>query len=141
MPEHDFRNAVFKITDTGSTLRTIAAIEEFVITPSAKLYDDTAPGSTGEQWFRGIEKGTITMRIKWKEGDAVDPDAIFSGLATHTAAVAVEYYPAGEATGDPKYTGNVWVTEDGWRITQRLNEMMKGEVQLVFDNGWTRGTA
>ena len=140
MPEYDFRNQVFKITDTGATLRTIVAIEDFTITPSAKLLDDTAPGSTGDQFFRGIEKGTISMRVKWKRGDTVDPDLIFSGLAVHTAAVAAEYYPAGETTLFPKYTGNVWVAEDGWRIVGRVNEMMKGEVQLVFDNGWTRGT-
>lgn len=141
MPKVDIRSRVIKIdTTTGGQKDISPYVESMDVDYSAKLIDDTAPSSSGDQSFRGIKAGGATLTLKWAEGDAVDIDALFSGLAAHTAAVDWEDYPSTTGAGQPKYTASAWVAENGWRIVSRVNDLTKGEVRLTWDNGWTRAT-
>lgn len=105
--------AVFKLADSGDTLRDISTyMTQESLQRSLAEEDVTAQGQTTTPFYRsyipGIAEGTIPI-----EG-LFDPtvDGYLSGIYGAAAVKAWEYYPAGTPVGatKPKYSGNAVLT-------------------------------
>ena len=98
--------AVLKITDSGSTLRDVSAYLTSAGSPfSADVAEVTALSNTNKAYIPGLKDGKFSLAGSW------DPtvDGYIYGVLGGTAA-PFEYYPAGTASGNVKYSGSAICT-------------------------------
>lgn len=96
------RTAVLKVSDSTSTLRDVSTyINQSGLDRTADLVDVTAFQATSKAFIAGFKDGKFTLSGFW------DPtvDGYLSGIYGGTAD-DFEYYPAGTASGNVKYSGS-----------------------------------
>lgn len=105
------KDSVFKIDDSGGTLRDISAHANSVsgIPGSRNLGDVTAFGDQGERSLPGLANGSITVQGHFDTAATTGSYVVLNGLRTATATSSVEYGPIGSTGGNPKYTCEVWM--------------------------------
>lgn len=99
------KDAVFKITDSGSTLRDISTVLSSVsLSREADTAETSALGTTAKTYIPGLTDATISI-----EGMA---DVTTSGYLEGVLGLskAFEFYPAGTAVGQVKYSGSAILT-------------------------------
>lgn len=95
------KDAVFKITDAGAVLRDISAqLTSSGFDFNSDVAEISGLGSTDKSYVAGLNDATCAL-----DGilDATTDGYLFGirGLSK-----AFEYYPQGNSTGKPKYTGS-----------------------------------
>lgn len=134
----DSEVSVFKITDTGSTLRDIT---DYVVAVDGlpgprELNEATTLNQSGRKWHPTLQNVPFTLELVYSEDASVGTDTVLGPLRTYTSAVAFEYYPAG-ATG-VKYSGNAWVRN--YQVTTRVGTLVLARCELQVDGTVTRTT-
>lgn len=133
----DSKLSVFKIDDTGSTLRDVSPYITSIdgLPGPRRLYPVTALGDSGDKYHPGLQGATITLELMWSVDASVGPDTVFGPLRTHTSAVDFEYYPEGTT----KYSGTCWVED--FNIHTRVNNLVMATVVMKVDGTVTRTAA
>ena len=126
-------DAVFKLDDsTGSNLVDLSAyLTDCGMTRSVDALEKTHFGDTAKKYFPGLEDGQISV-----SGD-YDPtlDAHLDGIV-RVADLDWEYYPQGNASGDPKYSGQCILTS--FNPSGNVAELGKIGFELQVSGGVTR---
>jgi hypothetical protein len=132
----DSQVSVFKITDTGSTLRDVSAsIVSIEGLPGPRELNEATPlNQAGHKYHPTLENGPINLEVIFDDTANTGSDTVFGPLRTHTAAVAFEYYPKGGSS--PKYSGNCWVRN--YSIQTRVGSLLTARVELQVDGQVTR---
>lgn len=100
--------SVFKITDTGGTLRDISAnIVSIRPSFSRKFSEKTVLGASHEQSWPGIKVSSFDLELVYNETADTGTDTVLGPLLEDTTARAYEYYPRG--TSGKKYYGTCYV--------------------------------
>jgi len=99
------KDAVFKITDSGATLRDISTVLSSVsLSREADTAETSALGTTAKTYIPGLTDATISI-----EGMAdVTTSGYLEGILG--TSKAFEFYPAGTAVGQVKYSGSAILT-------------------------------
>lgn len=134
----DSQLSVFKITDTGSTLRDVsAAIVAIEGLPGPRDLNEATPlNQAGHKFHPSLENGPVNLEIMFDDTALTGSDTVFGPLRTHTAATAFEYHPVGVGSGKVKYTGNVWVRN--YNIGTRVGSLLSAKVEMQVDGVVTR---
>lgn len=99
------KDAVFKITDSGSTLRDISTVLSSVtISREVDTAETSALGTSAKTYIAGLNDATIAI-----DGMA---DITTSGYLEGVLGLSkvFEFYPAGTASTQVKYTGSAILT-------------------------------
>ena len=137
----DSKVSVFKLDDSGGTLRTLTAyIDNIDGLPGARGMDVvTALGDTGQKQIPGIANTTYSISGHWDPTATTGPNAVLSGLAlTATATASFEYGPGGGSASDIKYSGECWCTE--YKITSAVGNKVSFSATFQVDGVVTPGT-
>lgn len=121
------KSAVFKIND-GSTLRDISdVVNSSALSRSAETAEVTALGNSSKAYIPGLKDATISI-----EGMA---DVTTSGYLNGVLGVSTawEFYPAGTAAGQVKYSGNGILTSLETSAEVGGAVSISGEVQVTGD--------
>lgn len=99
------KDAVFKITDAASTLRDISTVLSSVsLSREADTAETSALGTSAKSYIPGMTDATISI-----EGMAdVTTSGYLEGILG--TAKAFEFFPAGTAVGQVKYSGSAILT-------------------------------
>jgi len=137
MAKFDSSTSVFKIDDSGGTLRDISAYLTDVsgLPGPRNLSEVTALGDTGAKFHPGLQNVTPSISGHYDTTATTGPDVILGGLRTHTAAISFEYYPQGTGSGF-KYTGDIWVTD--YSITSTVGSQVNFTSTLQVNGTVTR---
>lgn len=109
---------VFKVDDSGGTLRDISAYVDSVDFPqNVDMAETTGEGGTTAKTFiPGVREGKISVKGTWDNTASVGSETVLGALANAGGqlaaggSVSFEYNPAGTATGTTKYTGECYMT-------------------------------
>ena len=126
--------AVLKISDSASTLTDVSAyLTSAGLGNTADLAETSTLNTTSKQYIAGLKDGSFSL-----EGN-FDPtaDSVLSGVLGGTAD-DFEYYPAGTATGAPKYSGSGFLVS--YDITTGVDDAAKFSAEYQVTGGVTRGT-
>lgn len=136
---YDSIESVFKLADSGDTLRDISPYVESIegLPGEWEMIPVTSFADSGEVSVKGQQKATITIVLVYSADATVGPDTILRPLYDHTAVVAFEYYPIGTASGKPKYSGNVWLEK--YPIATKKGELLTTTITLRVVDGVTTG--
>lgn len=137
----DSRNSIFKIDDSGGTLRTLTSyIDNVDGLPGARTMDDvTALGDTGHKNIPGIANTTFSISGHWDSTATTGPNAVLAGIAlSSTATASFEYGPEGSSSGNIKYSGECWCTE--YKITSAVGSKVSFSATFQVDGVVTAGT-
>ncbi len=137
----DSKVSVFKIDDTGATIRNLSQyITEISGLPGARnLNEVTALGDDGAKFIPGLENVTVSLSGVFDDTATTGPDAVLGPLRTfETNAVDFEYGPEGATTGDIKYSGTCWVTT--YEVASSVGSRVQWSASLQVDGKVTRGT-
>lgn len=134
----DSQLSVFKITDTGSTLRDVSAsIVSIEGLPGPRDLNEATPlNQAGRKYHPSLENGPINLEVIFDDTANTGSDPVFGPLRTHTAATAFEYHPVGVGSGKVKYTGNCWVRN--YNIGTRVGQLLTARVECQVDGQVTR---
>lgn len=107
------KDAVFKLDDSGGTLRTLTSYVDGVSgLPGARsLSPVTAFGDQGEKSIPGTANIKFTVKGSYDPTATTGPNAVIGSLRTATATASFEYGPGGGGTGDVKFSGEAWLEE------------------------------
>lgn len=122
--------AIFKVTDSGATLRDISTyLTSTGLQRLADMAETSTLGTTAKSYIPGMTDGTIPL-----EGN-FDPtvDGYLSGVLGYSTALSFEYYPAGEPVGatKPKYSGSCWLASYDIETGTDDKAGISGELQLT----------
>lgn len=136
----DSSTSVFKLDDSGGTLRTLTAYVDSVdgLPGARELSDVTALSDSGHKYLPTIPNPNFSINGSFDSTATTGPDAIIGGLETATATASFEYHPEGTGSGSPKYTGECWLLE--YRITSQVGSNVKYSASFQVDGVVTRGT-
>lgn len=127
------KDAVFKVDDSGATLRDISNILSSVtLSREADTAEVSALGNNDKVYIAGLRDATISI-----EGMA---DVTTSGYLYGILGVVTdfEYYPAGEGAGEVKYSGQAILTSFETAAELGGAVSVSGEFQIT--GGVTRAT-
>jgi hypothetical protein len=120
------KDAVFKVTDAGSTLRDISdVLNTASLSREVETAEVTTLGDDDKAYIPGLRDGTVSV-----EGMAdVTTSGYIDGLLGTTTTF--EFYPAGTGTGQVKYAGSCILTsvETGAELGGAVT--MSGEFQIT----------
>lgn len=105
------KDSVFKIDDSGGTLRDISGhVDNVSGLPGApQLNPVTSYGDQGEKSIRGIEVTSFTVSGQFDTAATTGSITVLNGIRTTTATASFEYGPEGGTTGKVKYSGECWL--------------------------------
>lgn len=127
------KNTVFKVQDSGSTLRDLSAyLTSDGLSREADVPETTTKGSNSKSYIAGLLDGTVSIEGTW---DAT-ADGYLAGILNLSRNF--EYHPAGTAATTPKYTGSCILTK--YEVSSDVGDVItfSGEFQITGDV--TRGT-
>lgn len=126
--------AVLKINDASSSLTDVSAyLSSAGLSNVADVAEVSTLNSTAKQYIGGLKDGSFPLEGNFEP----TADALLSGVLGGSAD-GFEYYPAGTATGMPKYTGNGFLVS--YEITTPVDDAAKFSAEYQVTGGITRGT-
>lgn len=131
MPAVHGKEAAFKITDSGGTLRDITAqLTDQTLNQLADMLDVTAFGATSKAKIAGVKDANGSTAGQY---DAT-VDGYLAGIVG--MARAFEYFPNGTGTGSVKYSGSAIVTSYGQ--SSSVSDASKFDVSFEVTGAVTR---
>lgn len=104
----------FKIDDSAGILRDLSVFVNSVegLPGDGEVSETTTFGAAGDAktFIRGLNGAEFSIEGLYDSTATTGPDAVLSGLRTAEASSTFEYFPAGNVTGEAKYTGECFLT-------------------------------
>jgi hypothetical protein len=129
------KSAVFKIDDSGGTLRDISDVCNSVSFPrDAEVLETTSFGSNDRTYIVGFKNATISVEGSF---DAT-VDGYLSGILGQDATVSFEYGPEGSTSPRTKYTGEAILTS--YENSAGVGDVVNFSAEFQITGAVTRGT-
>ena len=129
------KSAVFKLDDSGGTLRDISAyLEEVSMPRSIETAETTTFGSSAKSYITGLTDATISLTGKFDS----TADGYLAGVIGQSATITFEYGPAGSTAGLIKYTGECILTS--YEVGATVGDAVTASVELQVTGAITRTT-
>jgi hypothetical protein len=127
--------AVFKIDDSGGTLRNISdALNSISFPREAEVLETTSFGSSDRTYIVGFKNGTISIEGSF---DATY-DGYLAGVLGQDATLSFEYGPEGSTSTYTKYTGECILTS--YESTAGIGDVVSISAEFQISGAVTRGT-
>jgi predicted secreted protein len=128
------KNAIFKITDSGATLRDISnVVKEVTLPRSIETGETTSFGSGAKTYVTGLSDATISVSGTF---DAT-VDGYLAGLIG-SDATAFEYGPEGSTSTRIKFTGSAILTK--YEIGAPVGDVVTFSAEFQVSGAITRTT-
>lgn len=129
------KSAVFKLDDSGGTLRDISAYLDDISFPQpVETAETTTFGASSKTYIVGLKDSTVSLSGKW--------DSTFDGYVApalgQSATLSFEYGPAGSTGGYVKYSGEAIITS--YDVSAPIGDVVTVSVELQVTGAVTRGT-
>lgn len=139
MAQSHGKDSVFKVDDSGGTLRDITAHLDSVDFPqTVDTAESSTFGDTAKEYFVGLKDATISISGKWDNTTTTGPDAVLGTQPSAGASRTFEYGPEGGTTGKIKYSGECHLTS--YQITGSIGDMVTFSAEFQVTGAVTRGT-
>jgi hypothetical protein len=126
--------AVFKIDDSGGTLRNISdALNSISFPREAEVLETTSFGSSDRTYIVGFKNGTISIEGSF---DAIY-DGYLAGVLGQDATLSFEYGPEGSTVTYTKYTGECIMTS--YESTAGIGDVVSVSAEFQITGAVTRG--
>lgn len=126
--------AVFKVDDSGGTLRDISNTLNSVTFPrEAEVLETTSFGSSDRTYIVGFKNGTISIEGSF---DAT-VDGYLAGILGQDATVSFEYGPEGSTSTYTKYTGEAILTS--YETSAGVGDIVAFSAEFQISGAVTRG--
>jgi hypothetical protein len=134
------KDAVFKIDDSGGTLRTLTSYVDNVsgLPGGRDLAEVTAFGDGGTKSIPGLQDVSFTIKGHFDSTATTGPNAVLNSLRTATATATFEYGPEGGTTGKVKFTGECWLTE--YEVEAEVDDKVSFTAEFQVDGTVTSTT-
>ena len=127
--------AVFKIDDSGGTLRNISdALNSISFPREAEVLETTSFGSSDRTYIVGFKNATISIEGSF---DATY-DGYLAGALGQDATLSFEYGPEGSTSTQVKYTGECILTS--YESTAGVGDVVSVSAEFQITGAVTRGT-
>jgi hypothetical protein len=127
--------AVFKIDDSGGTLRNISdALNSISFPREAEVLETTSFGSSDRTYIVGFKNATISIEGSF---DATY-DGYLAGALGQDATLSFEYGPEGSTSTYTKYTGECILTS--YESTAGIGDVVSISAEFQITGAVTRGT-
>jgi len=137
MPFVHGKTAVFKLDDSGGTLRDLSAYLNDVGFPrNIDTAETTTFGVSGSSktYIVGLNDATISVSGLF---DAT-ADGYLAGVLGQSATLSFEYGPAGSTGGNIKYSGECIMTS--YEVSASVGDAVQATAQFQVTGVITRGT-
>jgi len=129
------KSAVFKLDDSGGTLRDISAyLEQIGFPQPVEVAETTTFGKSAKTYITGLKDSSVSLSGKW--------DSTLDGYVAPTlgqaATLSFEYGPAGSTGGLIKYSGECIVTS--FEVSAGVGDVVSVSIDLQVTDAVTRGT-
>jgi hypothetical protein len=131
------KSAVFKLDDSGGTLRDLSAYLNDVGFPrNIDTAETTTFGVSGSSktYIVGLNDASISINGLF---DAT-ADGYLAGVLGQSATLSFEYGPAGSTAGNVKYTGECIMTS--YEVSAAVGDAVQATAQFQVTGAVTRGT-
>lgn len=126
--------AVFKIDDSGGTLRDISNTLNSVSFPrEAEVLETTSFGSSDRSYVVGFKNQTISIEGSF---DAT-VDGYLAGVLGATDSLSFEYGPEGSTATYTKYTGECFLTS--YETSAGVGDIVSYSAEFQITGAVTRG--
>lgn len=134
------KNAVFKLDDSGGTLRTLTSYVDNVsgLPGGRNLSEVTAFGDSGTRSIPGLQDVEFSISGSFDSTASTGPNAVLNGLRTATSTATFEYGPEGSNTGNVKFTGECWLT--GYEVSASVDDKVSYKAEFKVDGTVTSTT-
>jgi len=129
------KSAVFKLDDSGGTLRDLSSyINEASMPRDIETAETTAFGSSAKSYITGLSDATISISGIF---DAVS-DGYLAGALGQSATLSFEYGPLGSTASMIKYTGEAILTS--YEVSSPVGDVVTFSADLQVTGAVTRTT-
>ncbi|PXY21123.1 hypothetical protein [Prauserella muralis] len=127
------KNSKFLIEDNGATERDLSQYIDNVPAAVARaMAEVTAFGDDGVKQIPGLENSSWDISGHFDATATTGPHAVLSGLfKKEDATVTFTYGPAGNATGNPRLTGECWISN--YTITSAVGDKVSFSATVQVD--------
>lgn len=127
------KSAVFKVQDSGGTLRDLSQyLSKDGLSLEADPPEATTKGSNAKKYAPGLTDGSISVEGPWD----TTVDGYLAGILNMERSF--EYHPAGTGAGTPKYSGSVILKS--YELEAPADELVTFSAEFQVTGGVTRGT-
>jgi hypothetical protein len=129
------KTAVFKVDDSGGTLRDLSTYLNDVSFPrDVETAETTTFGGSAKTYITGLTDATISISGLF---DAT-ADGYLAGVLGNATALEFEYGPAGSTGGLVKYSGNCIMTS--YEVSASVGDAVQASADFQVTGAITRGT-
>lgn len=131
------KSAVFKLDDSGGTLRDLSAyLDDIGFPRDIETAETTTFGVAGsaKTYIVGLSDATISISGKF---DAT-ADGYLAGVVGNSATLSFEYGPAGSTGGNVKYSGECIMTS--YEVSASVGDVVTASADFQVTGQITRGT-
>jgi Phage tail tube protein len=129
------KSAVFKLDDSGGTLRDLSSyINEASMPRDIETAETTAFGSSAKSYITGLTDATISISGMF---DAT-ADGYLAGVVGQSATLSFEYGPLGSTASMIKYSGECILTS--YELSSPVGDVVTFSADLQVTGAITRGT-
>lgn len=129
------KSAVFKLDDSGGTLRDLSAyLDDCSMPRDIETAETTTFGSSAKSYIVGLTDATISISGKF---DAT-ADGYLAGVVGNSATLSFEYGPAGSTGGNVKYSGECIMTS--YEVSTPVGDVVTVSADFQVTGAITRGT-
>lgn len=134
------KDAVFKLDDSGGTLRTLSSYVDNVsgLPGGRDLAEVTAFGDGGTKSIPGLQDVSFSIKGHFDSTATTGPNAVLNSLRTATATATFEYGPEGGASGKVRFTGECWLTE--YEVEAEVDDKVSFTAEFQVDGTVTANT-
>ncbi len=134
------KDSVFKIDDSGGTLRTLTSYVDNVsgLPGGRDLAEVTAFGDQGTKSIPGLQDVNFKIKGHFDSTATTGPNAVLAGLRTATSTATFEYGPEGGTTGKTRFTGECWLTE--YEVEAEVDDKVSFSAEFQVDGTVTMNT-
>ena len=137
MPFVHGKSAVFKLDDSGGTLRDLSSyLDDLSFPRDIETAETTTFGVAGsaKTYIVGLSDATISISGKF---DAT-ADGYLAGVLGQSATLSFEYGPAGSTGGLVKYSGECIMTS--YEVSASVGDVVTASADFQVTGQITRGT-
>lgn len=128
------KNSVFKIDDSGGTLRDISNVLNSVSFPrEVETLETTSFGSSSRSYVVGFADATISIEGSY---DAT-VDGYLAGVIGTEASLSFEYGPEGSTATNIKYTGECYLTS--YEVSGGVGDIVSFSAEFQVTGAITKG--
>lgn len=128
------KNSVFKIDDSGGTLRDISNVLNSVSFPrEVETLETTSFGSSSRSYVVGFSDATISIEGSY---DAT-VDGYLAGVVGSETSLSFEYGPEGSTSTYVKYTGECFLTS--YEVSGGVGDIVSFSAEFQVTGAVTKG--